>query len=241
MKLGERVRGGLHAKLRNGGSPTIASDGYLNMEEKIDNASRSRVGRYTRWIEPDPEQFKVWRLAWDLLLADKYTLAEICEELHARGYRYRSGRPFIEIEKGRRKPATNTLSKRFSNWFYAGWVVSEKAGIPPKSIRGNWTPLVTTEEFEQGLEILSRCSRHRVAKRKFVYLLKEMIYLADEKTNQLTRLTGSTSNSSRKSGGTAYYCIWSSDVNIRCETVDEQVVRAMSQIQVDPDLLPVHS
>jgi hypothetical protein len=31
-------------------------------------------GGYTRWVEPDPEQFKVWRLAWDLLLTDRYTL-----------------------------------------------------------------------------------------------------------------------------------------------------------------------
>ena len=53
------------------------------------------MGRYERWIEPDPEQFKVWRLAWDLLLTDKYTLGEICEELHARGFRYRTGRPFV--------------------------------------------------------------------------------------------------------------------------------------------------
>jgi hypothetical protein len=68
-------------------------------------------------------------LAWDLLLTDNHTLAEICEELHARGYRYRTGRPFVEIKNGKRKPSINTLSKRFHNWFYAGWVVSEQASL----------------------------------------------------------------------------------------------------------------
>jgi hypothetical protein len=40
------------------------------------------VERYNHWIEPDPEQFKVWRTAWDLPLTDQYTLAETCKELH---------------------------------------------------------------------------------------------------------------------------------------------------------------
>ncbi|MEQ8676783.1 MAG: recombinase family protein [Aggregatilineales bacterium] len=118
----------------------------------MDDPTRSKTGRYDRWVEPDPEQFKVWRQAWDLLLTDNHTLDQICEELHTRGYRFRSGRPFVEIKNDRRKASSNTLSKRFHNWFYAGWVVSEKASIPPKTVQGNWKPVVTTEEFEHGLE-----------------------------------------------------------------------------------------
>jgi DNA invertase Pin-like site-specific DNA recombinase len=239
LKIGERVRGGIHAKMRNGGYPTLAPDGYRNAERRLDDPSHSRIGRYERWIEPEPEQLKVWRLAWDLLLTDKYTLAEICEELHARGFRYRTGRPFVEIKNGHRRPATNSLTKRFHNWFYAGWVVSEKAGIPPKSIRGNWKPLVTTEEFERGLEILAWRDRHRIAKRRHVYLLKGLVYIKDENSGKLVKLSGSTPNSSRKGGGTAYYCVWSSDVNVRCEIVDSQVAELISQIRVEPNMLPV--
>jgi hypothetical protein len=61
------------------------------------------------------------------------TLDEICEELYRRGYHYRSSRPFVQIKvDGNRKANKNTLSKIFHNWFYAGWVVSDKAKIPPK-------------------------------------------------------------------------------------------------------------
>ncbi|MEQ9032563.1 MAG: recombinase family protein, partial [Aggregatilineales bacterium] len=239
IKLGQRVRGGLHAKFRNGGFSGLAPDGYRNVEKKVDDPTRSKTGRYDRWVEPDPEQFKVWRQAWDLLLTDTCTLDEICEELHTRGYRFRSGRPFVEIKNGRRKASSNTLSKRFHNWFYAGWVVSEKAGIPPKTVQGNWKPVVTTEEFERGLEILASRSRFRLAKRKHDYLLKGLIYIKDSQTGELHKLTGSTSNSSRKGGGTSYYCVWSSDINILCETVDTNVAKEIAKIVVDPSYLPI--
>ena len=86
-----------------------------------------------RWIEQDPDRAKVWRLARDLLLTDQYTLAEICEELHARGYTYRTGRPFVDVrENGKRKTNRSTLSATFHNWTYAGWVWSEVHNIPPK-------------------------------------------------------------------------------------------------------------
>lgn len=159
MKLGLRVTGGLHTKQRSGGFVGLAPDGYVNVEQRVDQPSKSNNGRYARWIEHDPEQFKVWRMEWDLLLTDRYTLEQICEELHEQSYKYRSGRPFIVIKNGQRVAAINTLSKRFRNWFYAGWVVSPKAGIPPKTIRGNWTPVVTTEELERGIEILAKTRR----------------------------------------------------------------------------------
>ncbi|MBK8139451.1 MAG: recombinase family protein [Chloroflexi bacterium] len=151
IKLGQRVTGGLHAKLRSGGFVGKAPDGYINCEEKAEQIDKAHAGRYKRWIEPDPERFAIWRTAWDLLLTDQYTLSEICEALHARGHRFRSGRPFVMVSaSGNRKDAANGLSRVLNNWFYAGWVVSEKAGIAPKTIQGLWKPLVTTEEFERG-------------------------------------------------------------------------------------------
>jgi hypothetical protein len=59
-------------------------------------------GKDRHWIEPDSDQFRGWRLAWDLLLQN-LILEEICEELHRRGYRFRTGRPFVEIQNGKRK------------------------------------------------------------------------------------------------------------------------------------------
>lgn len=224
---------------RNGGFVGLAPDGYRNVEERVDQPAKSNNGRYTRWIEPDPEQFRVWRLAWDMLLTDRYTLEEICEELHQRGYKHRSGRPFISIKNGRRVTAANTLSKRFRNWLYAGWVVSPKAGIPPKTIRGNWKPLVTTEEFERGLEILAQRGERMIRRSHREYLLSGLLFLEHPKARRLVRLTCSTSNPSRPGGGTSHYRIARTSFHLPCSMVDEQVADFLMQIQVDPELIPL--
>lgn len=238
IKLGQRVRGGLHAKLRSGGFAGRAPDGYRNIEQRTSSTDKSLNGRYTRWVEIDPDRSKIYRIAWNLLLEDQYTLDEICEKLYARGFKYRTGRPFIEIKKnGKRKANKNSLSRAFHNWFYAGWVVSEKAEIPPKTVRGQWNPLVTTEEFECGLAILAKRDKHRIYRRKHDYLLKGLIYVKHE-SNELQRLTCSTSNSSRPGGGTAYYCIPRSNLNILCKIVDEQINEQMAVISIDQDLIP---
>ena len=106
-------------------------------------------------------------------------------------------------------------------------------------MRGQWQPLVTTEEFEQGLAILAHRSRHRVARRKHDYLLKGLIYVQLPGEAQPVKLTGSTSNTHRTGGGTAYYCIPRSNVNILCSNVDGQIPKALLGIQVDPALVPL--
>ena len=121
---------------------------------------------------------------------------------------------------------------------YAGWVVSEKNKILPKTIRGNWEPIVTTEEFERGLEILERRNRHRIAKRRHDYLLKGIIFYIGEDGNE-AKLTGSTSNTYRRGGGTAYYCIPRSNINFKCDGIDRQIPDELKRIQVDPDMLPM--
>lgn len=236
--MGLRIQGGLHAKMRGGGHATLAPDGYRNMEERTEKEQRTEYGKYKHWIEPDPDQFKVWRLAWDLLLEDRLTLEAICEELHARGYRFRTGRPFVEIRAGKRKSAVNGITKKFHNWFYAGWVVSETAGIPPKTVRGDWEPVVTTEEFEDGLAILARRTRSPNARRKHDYLLRRLVYLIESPGGRLTKLTCSTSNVRRAGGGTAYYQVAGQNVRVLCREVDEQIPAQLMQIQVDTGLLP---
>lgn len=237
MKLGQRVKGGLQAKLRQGGHNGRAPDGYINCEKR-NTSDKLQNGQYIRWVEPDPDRFHIWREAWDLLLEDRYTLEEICHKLHLRGYTYRSGRAFIQMKDGQRIANKNGLSFVFHNWFYAGWVVSPSAKIPPKTVKGMWQPAVTTEEFEEGLAILDRRNRHKLAKRKHEYLLKGLVYLQQPNRKQPVKLTCSTSNSNRPNGGTAYYCIPKSNVNIRCEIVDHHLNEQIKRIQVDPETLP---
>jgi DNA invertase Pin-like site-specific DNA recombinase len=240
IKTGQRARGGMFAKMRRGGYVGRAPDGYVNVERRVKSNEKLNYGRYDRWIEMDPERSVIWRYAWDLLLTDRLTLDEICEALHAQGYRLRSGRPFVQInEKGKRTYPVNTLSRIFHNWTYAGWVVSEEAEIPPKTIRGDWEALVSTEEFEQGLAVLHMRNTKPNPQRKHTYLLTGLLYLEKAEGSKLIRLTGSTPNSRRKSGGTSYYCVPSSNINLQCQAVDACVAQAIMHIQVDPALIPV--
>lgn len=86
---------------------------------------RLKDGRYRRWVDIDPEQGKVWRYAWDLLLEDKpdRTLDDICKALHERGYRLRTGVPFVKImPDGTKIHNERALSRAFHNPFYAGLI-----------------------------------------------------------------------------------------------------------------------
>lgn len=230
-KLSERVRGGQLIKLLNGGHLGRAPDGYINQREILNGELNGQSGRKRSWVVLDPSRSKIWRYAWDLLLTDQYTLKEICEKLHERGYKLRSGRHFVvPPEKGKRTHATNTLSHAFHNWFYAGYVVNEKYGILPKMVRGLWEPIVSVEEFERGLEILAKRWKRRSPHRKHFYLLKKIAYV--EIDGELYRLSGSTPNIRRDHGGNRYYCLPSSDVNIPCATVDEQITDALASVWI---------
>src|SRR5690606_29061410 len=183
--LGIRTRGGQQAKRKSGGFTNYAPDGYKNVTARTDATKKTDLGRWGNWIEPDPERAPVWRLAWDMLLEDRWTLDDIAEKLHELGYRHRSGRPFIEVRLNRKRRANiTTISHVFHNWMYAGWVVSLKNGILPKTVRGNWEPIVSTEEFERGIAILERRSRNRTARRKRDYLLKSLISYIDVDGNE---------------------------------------------------------
>lgn len=239
MLLGMRVQGGLSAKMRSGGFVGRAPDGYINKEERTNPEEKMSNGKYKRWIEPDPDRFKIWRYAWDLLLEGVLTLEQIAENLHARGYTLRSGRPFVTINKyGERKTSANALWHIFHNWFYAGWVVSETASIPAKTVRGNWLPLVNTEEFEQGVAILSKRNEHRSVRRKREYLLRGLLYVTSSAPNRLIKMIGSTPNTARKGGGTPYYTASKSSINIMCGVIEIQLPSILNMIQVNEAHLP---
>jgi site-specific DNA recombinase len=227
------------AKLNSGGHHGLAPDGYRNMKGQVVGEAKRITGRHHAWIELDPDRAPIIRLAWDLLLEDRYTLKEICEMLHERGYRYRSGRPFIQISKnGRRKANYNTLVAIFHNWAYAGWVTSKVNNIPPKTVKGGWEAIVTTEELERGLAILDKRNQKRTPNRKHDYLLRGLIYYRDVAAECEIRLTCSTTNASRANGGTSYYRIADRNVRFLCRDIDGQITQALNQIQVDPTHLP---
>lgn len=239
LLTGLRIKGACDAKRQNGGYLGLHPDGYKSVEDEV--PGRKSYMKKGRHLEIDPERAPIWRLAWDLLLQDKFTLAEIADALHARGYRYRSGRPFIEVKaNGKRKANYNTLADIFHNWTYAGWVVSKEDCIPPKTLQGAWEPIVTTEEFERGLEILAKRAQNKYTKRKHDYLLRGFLYLsADSKDptapgTKLYRLQGSTSNTSRSGGGTAHYRLERHPVHFLCDEVEAQIAVHLQRVQVNP-------
>ena len=129
-------------------------------------------------------------------------------------------------------------STAFHNWFYAGWVVAQNdwVNIAPKTVRGEWEATVTTDEFERGLAILAQRSHKPMPNKKHFYLLQGLVYL--ETDGNPRKLTCGKHHTSRKQGGTAYYCIPSSAINLSCRVIDEQISGHIQSIQVNPDLLP---
>jgi hypothetical protein len=79
---------------------------------------------------------------------------------------------------------------------------------------------------------------YRVVRRRHDYLLKGLIFIALPGEERLRKLTGSTSNASRSGGGTTYYCVPRSDINLLCSNIDAQIPLEIMRIQVNPDLLP---
>jgi len=242
-----RVRGGMTSKLLAGGWSWRAPDGYLNKEIRLTELGpeeQLKHAKYKRWIEIDPEQSKIWRLAWDLLLTDRYSLDDICEKLHEQGYRMTSGRRFIEIRDKRAKGEgehiahIQLLSRAFHNWFYAGWVVvqNEWVNIAPKTVKGEWEAVVTTEEFERGLSILAQRNHKPMPHKKHFYLLQGLVYL--ETDHGLRKLTCGKPNINRKRGGVSYYCVPSSATNYLCHKIDAQIIDHIRAIQISPELLP---
>lgn len=238
--LGIRTRGGQQAKRKSGGYVSYAPDGYKNVTARTDTQKRNDLGRWDKWIEQDPERAKIIREAWELLLEDRMSVREIAETLHERGYRHRSGRPFIELKRaGKRKANINSLCNMFHNWTYAGWVVSLRNGVLPKTVRGNWTPIVTTEEFERAQEILARRNAHRTVQRKQFYLLTGLVFFR-QKDGKLRRMSGSTSNAGRCGGGTPYYRIEGpGEASFLCAVIDAAVEHKIRRVQVDPNLIPL--
>jgi hypothetical protein len=166
--MGQRVKSGLKAKRASGGYAGKAPDGYINAWGQSDPDQRSDLGRIHHWIEPDPERARIWQQAWAMLLTGTMTLKDIALALHEKGYQYRSGKPFVVVDpkKGKCRPITEGLLRGFQDWTYAGWVVSECDWIEPKTVRGNWEPLISTEDFEAGSAILQWLNQSRSAGEK---------------------------------------------------------------------------
>jgi hypothetical protein len=142
----------------------LKGTGYVNKERQVSS------NKYERWVEANPHQLKGIQKAREMLLTDRYTLVDVCEELTKRGYSRSNGRPWAwtDPKSGKRKTAGNILHKIFHNPFYAGWVVSERFGIRFGEIRENGNvqlPQINSsvgKPFFSNMETTNRVSKNKL-------------------------------------------------------------------------------
>jgi DNA invertase Pin-like site-specific DNA recombinase len=232
--LRQRTADGMEAKLRAGGWAQKAPDGYANKERLVSS------NKYDRWVDLHPDNGLVIRQAWELLLTARYTLKQICDELARSGLLRASGKPWAWDDpiSHQRKYADNRLHDIFHNPFYAGWVVSKRFGIEMGEVRGLWEPIVTTQEFEQGLEILHRHDIEKSRNKKHFYLLRNLLWLKEGDIHYQMFV----STPSGRSRSYAYYLTHAKldgkKIHIPCDLIESQIPGWLSGITIDTDLLP---
>jgi len=232
--LAQRTADGMEAKLRAGGWPNKAPEGYLNKERLVSS------NKYDRWVEPDPESIQALKEAWDMLLTDRYTLYEICDELARRGYTRSAGRPWSwnDPKTGRRLRASNRLHEIFHKPFYAGWVVSDRFNIKIGDVKGQWEPIVNTEQFERGLVILKKNDYNKSRAKRKNYLLRNLLWV--QVGTEQYKMFGSTP--SGRSQSYSYYIthnlIDGQKFRIPVKGVDEQIPNWLNGVAVNQENIP---
>jgi len=232
--LRQRTSDGMEAKLRAGGWTYKAPEGYINKERLVSS------NKYDRWVEQNPETINMVREAFEMLLTDRFTLNEICEELAARGYKRSRGLPWAwnNPQTGKRMTARNRLSNLFHNPFYAGWIVSDRFGIKIGEVRGSWDPIISHEEYQRGLDILKGHDLDKSRDRRYFYLLKGLLWMDID--GRQYKMAGSSPVAHQRRY--PYYTTQSKpngkNIHISCSTVDAQVPDWLSQITVSPERLP---
>jgi hypothetical protein len=117
-------------------------------------------------------------------------------------------------------------------------VVSEVYGIPYGEVRGRWEPLVTSEEFERGVEILRKHDAQKSRVKRHHYLLRNILRV--RANGRTYKMYGTTPSGRSKSY--SYYMTQAkpngSKIHIPCAKVDGQIAEMLRGIVVDPELAP---
>ena len=105
-------------------------------------------------------------------------------------------------------------------------------------VRGNWEPIVTTEEFERGKEILLKNGNQKMNFKRKHYLLRGIVSV--QVGEKQYKLYGSTPTG--KSQSYAYYVthtkIDGKPLRFSVDVVDQQIPTILADIGIDPELIP---
>lgn len=179
---GEDIKLKMANKVRNGGTPSRAKVGYLNVGKNID-------GRKINTIEVDSERSRFIVMAFELFATGEESLTSLQAKLTTAGFRMpkwgKSTSGIVSEEKLR-----NLLRDRY----YLGFVHLD--GI---EYQGNHTPLVTPELFDRVQRVLVVRGENKVRHREHNHYLKGLLWCARCKNRLIVQ------RAQGRHGGEYYY------------------------------------
>lgn len=148
IDLRKNVKRGMREKIRNGGLPGQAPEGYMN-------------NRLEKTIEVDPLRFPMIRKLFDMYLTGHHTVSEIKRFLDDAGYLTTRRRHSGNVPISR-----NTIYNILSNPRYAGIIPDpHEDGVTYKA---NFPAMITREEFSEVQRLLGVRGRSRyITKQEF--------------------------------------------------------------------------
>ncbi len=152
-----KTRKSLQEKFEQGWWPGWAPLGYLNTP--IENVGEGQRAR--KIVTNDPERWDLMRELFKLYLTGNYSAFELSEIMHAKGLQSRTGK----------KICNSIMVHILRNPFYAGiirWNEQQR--------QGNHEPIITLQEHESILDILSAHNFHASRRRVHHFLLMGFLY-----------------------------------------------------------------
>jgi len=150
-----KTRKGLQEKFDQGGWPSWAPLGYINV-----SVSGNAGGGNIKVLKRDPKRWPIIKQGFKLYLSGNYSIDEINDILYEKGLVSRNGK----------KLAHSVIVNILKNPFYTGlmrWGGQEKPG--------KHEPMISLSEHQRILEIVDTHNLHRCRRRKHTFLLRGFV------------------------------------------------------------------
>ena len=145
----------MEQKFNDGGWPTHAPIGYLNVGEK-DNQEK-------RTVIIDPINGPLMAEAFKMYATGDYSVLAIVDHIHDKGFRSRTGKRIF----------ANRMAEAFKNHFYYGEM--RWRGLVGK---GKHEPIINKELYDRCQRVAREHDHHKIRRNKFNFILRGFIYCA---------------------------------------------------------------
>jgi len=152
-----KTRKGMQQKFDEGGWPSLAPPGYIN----VPMGESTNMRKAQKTIVIDPQRWNLIKEGFVLYLSGNYSADHVSDILYEKGLRAKSGKKF----------AHSVIVTILKNPFYAGimrWNKQEKTGKYP--------PMITLAEHKKVLEIMNSNNNYACRRRKYNFLLRGFIF-----------------------------------------------------------------